>query len=673
MNKPFKSLAFCCTSIPAKLREELSQKLTSMGGIHYSDLMSDVTYLIVGDRKTDKYNYCIRNRHDVKFLKPDAILKVYELWLSGEESKDLLDINNYLLPVFSGLVVCMSRISFHDKKLHESIFLEKFRNHDNSTIGHLEIYSSEKLSKYIEANGGKVTESLTISNSCVVTTEKKGKRYLKAVEWDIPVVHPIWVFDSMLRQVSLNLEDYHIDNELSNPNYNKGCFVWNKLFKSAAGITVTSSSATIESTSSKNDISPTKSISVRNPNIWNSIMVQQKSTTGTKLSEDNLWDENNRALEEEEDDEDDEVEDNETKAKNGSSAAPAESHIFIALNFLILNFNEKQESVLKSVIKSNGGDVTEDFNDSSITHIIIPSSSGSESSAILKTLPAKLKSFINKTEVQIVTEWFVERCVFYDKYILDYWGKPLRGILTKSPPLKKLKICITGFTGVELLHIQKLISYMGFQFCESLTASRDLMIVNIYLFKDTILKKSPKLMEYKFKDILDCPVYQGEVSFVSSKNKINAAKNWEIPIVSLAYLWETLELSMKKKVVTMPDIIDLRWCIFVPRTYQKTTTLMDFMRTVERSTEEQEQIPAEKEKENENENERAPISTEENVVRSNSGSLPQLPSPRKGSKQTFGRIVGRSPKNYQVPPQQEKNKRSPLTKKTSQWVTLQNW
>ncbi|CAH2355928.1 hypothetical protein CLIB1423_39S00144 [[Candida] railenensis] len=625
--KPLKGLAFCCTSIPVKLREEISQKLASMGGIHYSDLMSDVNYLIVGDRKTDKYNYCIKHRHDVKFLKPESIITVYNLWLEGEESRDLLDINNYLLPIFSGLVICMSRIAFSDKYLHEALFEQDFRKttlKNRNIIGHLEVYNSETLSKYIEANGGKITESLTISNSCVVTTEKKGKRYSKAIEWNIPVVHPIWIYDSMLRQAALSLDDYHVD--LENKSYVEGCMVWDKVF-SIEDTTQTNASSAVDTTKSKlpkTDIEVIKPIAVnRNPTIWNSIMAQKVSKS--KDVEENLWEENNREINEEdgEQGDNDENDDKEDKEREALRSTSKPSSIFVGFNFLIVGYNHSQTSILSKVIESNGGEITKDTQDLSITHVIIPSNSGRESSTVLKTLPSQTRARINKSDIQVVTEWFVERSVFYERQVLDYWGKPIRGIPPNIPKEKSLRICITGFTGIELLHIQKLISYMGFEFCESLTAKRDLMIVNINLFKETISEKSPKLLEYKFKDIIDCPVYQGEVSFVSSKNKINAAKKWSIPIVSLAYLWETLELTMKKGKLVMPDILDLRWCMFVPRSYSKTTTLSDYMKSVEKAS----------------------IETDVTVTEIlETSSLPQLPSPRRGSKQKFGRISGRSPK-----------------------------
>lgn len=632
LNKPFKGMAFCCTSIPSTLREEISQKLTSMGGTHYSDLMSDVNYLVVGDRKTDKYNYCVKHRHDVKFLRPESIQTVYELWLKGEESHDLLDINNYLLPVFSGLVVCMSRVEFKNKPLHERIFQESFRRDGTiqaTSLSHLEIYESQALAKYIEANGGRVTDSLTISNSCVITTERKGKRFLKAIEWNIPVVHPIWVYDSLLRMAALKLEDYTLEDQQP---YNQGCMVWDQVRQGPKAMkrsTIPVGADVAHKAKLNSSVAPKseRPLLSRTPSVWNSIMTTNHAPSKKRSHDENLWEENE---DDENDDDNEELGQYNNNNENPNTILKSKL-IFLGLNFLIIGFSLSQKNVLEKVIESNGGETTE-LNDTSITHIVIPAASGCESSAVLKMLPTPIKQRINSTEIEVVTEWFVERSVYYEKCVLDNWGKPLRGLLslTKSLtlPLRKLKICITGFTGIELLHIQKLINYMGFQFCESLTSDRDLVIVNVNLFRETISKKSPKLLEYTYQDVIDCPVYLTGVSFVSSRNKINAAKNWEIPILSIAYLWETLILSAPTKLLIMPDILDLKWCIFVPRGYNKTTTLIDYMRSMEAINQEEQPL-------------RTP--TKE------SGSLPRLPSPRKGSTQKFGRLAGRSPQKI-IPP-----------------------
>ena len=55
---------------------------------------------------------------------------------------------------------------------------------------------------------------------------------------------------------------------------------------------------------------------------------------------------------------------------------------------------------------------------------------------VLKVLPADLKLRIANGFVKIVTEFFIERCMFYKKIILDRWGQPMKGLVPSKNHLK---------------------------------------------------------------------------------------------------------------------------------------------------------------------------------------------------------------------------------------------
>lgn len=587
MSKPFQGLTFCCTAIPIKLREDISQKLTALGGIHYSDLMSDVNYLIVGDRKTEKYIYCVQNRFDVKFLKPDAILKIYDHWINGEDTKHLLDIENYLLPIFDNLSICLSRV-----ESFEHLLKKEFRQEFSGVN-----FTTEKMIQLISDNGGKATDSLTMSNSCIITTEKTGKRYTKAVEWGIPVIHPVWIIDSVLRLAALNFRDYTLDSKLN------GCNVWDELLKYK-----TKNDILDDKIDEKNSAVDTSNKSLKkDPKIWNEIM-NNTYKTRLKPAKDTTWDE---VMEEEEFEQLD-IEINDLPNKN---TVPKKSTLFEDLNFFVVGFTTPETTVMNQIITFHSGIISEDSSNQAITHVVLPVKIGSQSSTLLKNLP--LKSRINNGEIKIVTEWFIERSIYYNKLVMDRWCQPLKGL---KPCTKKFKVCITGFTGIELLHLEKLINLLNFEFCPALTSSRDLLVININLFKSTLLKNSPKLYQYKAIDFVNCPVYQSgnsSVSLISSKNKINAAKNWSIPIVSIAYIWEILERSTPSTIhnLVLPDICDLLWCLFAPNNTAKPKTLLDYIKSMS------------------NDSFETPKKDDDKV---------KLPSPRKGKqKRKYGRLAGR--------------------------------
>ena len=106
------------------------------------------------------------------------------------------------------------------------------------------------------------------------------------------------------------------------------------------------------------------------------------------------------------------------------------------------------------------------------------------------------------------------------------------------------------------------------------------------------------------------------MSLISSKNKINAAKNWSIPIVSIAYIWEILERSTPSTIhnLVLPDICDLLWCLFAPNNTAKPKTLLDYIKNLSNDSFE---TPKKDDK-------------------------VKLPSPRKGKqKRKYGRLAGR--------------------------------
>ncbi|CUM65755.1 uncharacterized protein PRCAT00003403001 [Priceomyces carsonii] len=583
--KPFRGLAFCCTGIPSKEREEIAEKTVRLGGKHYSDLMSDVHYLLVGNRDTDKYTYCIRNRHDIKFLRLDAIHEMYDKWIRGED----VVISNFRLPIFDDMTICLSRFDTDG-------FSDLFKAEHRKFSDYATFFDLNNLAKLITQEGGKITESLTTSHTCIVTSEEKGKRFLKANEWRIPVVHPIWIFDSILRGAGLSFDDYFLDSKCFN-----GCNVWSKLIGT-------------KDQDFKEDKNIDKSrIKLRHTtDIWNSIMGQAKGRSNF-LTKDSAWEE---LIEEE---------DKTTLNETHEATNEVKKGLFLNQTFLLVGFTDAQVSLISRVVESNNGEVTSELTHRNISYIAIPAEKGLQSSHMLRILPPSIKERVTKGSLKVVTEWFIERSIFYNRIVLDSWCFPLSGIVKTA---RRFKVCISGFTGIELLHVEKLVKYMGLTYCDTLTSSRDLLVVNINVFKLSLVKNSPILFEYKFNDIISCPVYKSGVSSVSTlatKNKVNAAKQWKIPVVSIAFLWEALQLSIGKTDLQIPRVMDYAWCLYAPVGHSKEFSLAEFAERQQTITE-----PLTPKKRPRDENVKV-----------------TLPSPRNGNKKhKYGRLSGNpSPKS----------------------------
>lgn len=605
MTKPFDGLTFCCTGIQSSQRQDVADKIVALGGTHYTDLMSLVKYLVVGNRNTEKYRYSIKYRHDIAFLPIEVIQDIHSRWVAGHDSA--LNVGDRTLPVFSSFNVCIARVDRPSAQLTQKLFAEKFRTPPSAALPATRIndaFLAEEIMEVMTSMGATVSTTLTPACNVLIGTDTAGRRYTMAKQWGIAAVHPLWVYDSCLRGAALDLDDYVVSSEVGNL-YNNGSFVWKKLFASRVH----------QPKSAKLPERKDRPALKKALEMWTSIMENTRSHTANIIRE-SAWDDDSSG---------EEPDSHNGKGDKNSELTSAEntiSSLFLGFKFLPVGYSIPQQRVLKKVVESHQGEITESCDDDTITHILLLVKNGPQANLMLLALTTSMKRRINSKEVQIVTDWFIERSIFYNQICLDTWSKPLQGLV---PLATRYKVCVTGFTGVELLHIEKLIGYLNLEFCEVLNANRDLLIVNVNLFKAAFTKHSPALFNYKHKDIINCPVYSnGEdtnsVATLSSKNKINAAKKWNIPIVSIAYLWEMIERLAGKAHLQVPDILDLTWCIFAPQAMARPTTLLDFVRKMSNNFLTQNQSDE--------------AQKEESV---------QLPSPRKSKdKQRYGRLVGGS-------------------------------
>lgn len=489
--QPLEGLKFSSTSVPSELINDLSEKIKSMGGEYFNHLMSDVKFLIVGDRDTAKYNFSVQKRHDIVFLTPRSIRELHTKWIEGEDV-DILDYS-FRLKTFENCMICLSR---------------------------MEGFEKDDITRKVEDAGGSVTTSLTVSNTVVVTTEKSGKRYTKALEWGIPTVHPKWIIDSTQRQAMLECRYYDISQLDLASIGNDSCHVWDK----------------IKPQLQENlDVESLKVKRKNKPAIWSSIMGNVKPLIS--LDRGDQWEE-------------DEGPSDVSVKKRKIGQEQSISQLFLGFNFAFHGFSASQHKTLVKVVTSHSGDVTT-FDDIATTHFVVPS--------------ALAKNNVPLTEAKVVTEWFIERCLHYHKLVLDPWCYPLKFLGARL----NLKICISGFTGVEQLHIKKLIELIGCSFCETLTKDRDILVINLNTIGLT-KENTPNLFKYEHAELLDAPTSSASLS--STKNKINACKAWEIPIVSLSYLWEIVYTG------TLPELFDLQWCLFAPRDSDKPKSLMEYVK-----------------------------------------------------------------------------------------------
>lgn len=103
-----------------------------MGAAERPDLTSDVTHLLVGATDSPKYKFVARERNDVIVLKPEWIEAVRQLWMQGEDTDIRALEQQYRLPAFFGLTICIT--GFSDSE-HANLAWKKTDETDNRSSG----------------------------------------------------------------------------------------------------------------------------------------------------------------------------------------------------------------------------------------------------------------------------------------------------------------------------------------------------------------------------------------------------------------------------------------------------------------------------------------------------------------------------------------------------------
>ncbi|GMF03087.1 unnamed protein product [[Candida] boidinii] len=229
-------------------------------------------------------------------------------------------------------------------------------------------YHRDFIQKSIIKNGGLCTESLSNKTTAVVSITKTGKRISKAIEWNIPVIHPQWIIDCIRRGAILELK-YYNTLTIRDEDIGKGsCNVWDHI-------------EDIKIDECEVEIKNVEDITKNKPRT-------QKI-------------ENENGIEQERMNKKDELKEKE--------------YIFSGLHFSHSGFDEEKVSKLNKIIIENGGLIVNSEDIRNIDIFIL-----SSSTSIFK-LPSVLKTELDKNGIKIVNEWLIERSIYYGKLIIDNW------------------------------------------------------------------------------------------------------------------------------------------------------------------------------------------------------------------------------------------------------------
>lgn len=352
-----------------------------------------------------------------------------------------------------------------------------------------------QLAEQVNINGGEYRGDLTKSVTHLIAYTAEGKKYQYAQQWGIKIVSLKWFKDSLERGMVLDEEDYNP----TVPVAEQGLKAWNreaklkvqslkrgreeedvpvepprKLRRSASARIGSQTESLWEdivgSREKAKDLRPSKSMSNVRP-----VILEAKSfATDTT--------------------------DTDAQAKDRSALQPPTSYQGFLHNavFVLHGFNDRQNTILKEHLHSNGATIVENewdlSNENLFSNFILMPYDGPRSDVLQLECPAR-----------IVTNLWLEKCLMNKK--LSEPGKhaldgPIHTI--PIPGFERLKINATAFEGIERAHVAKVVRTLGAIYDEYFKPDVSILVSNT-----------------------DTP----------SEERLRHALEWKIPVVKADWLW----------------------------------------------------------------------------------------------------------------------------------------
>ncbi|KAJ5894267.1 hypothetical protein N7495_005958 [Penicillium taxi] len=496
--RPLSGAVICFTSVSLDQRTQLVSFAKEMGAIERPDLTSEVTHLLVGATDSPKYKFVARERNDVVVLRPEWIEAVRQFWMLDEDTDIQALEAKYKLPSLFGLTICIT--GFSDMGFRTKM-------HDTTV-----------------ENGADFRKDLTKSVTHLIARNGEGEKYKFATQWNIKVVTIKWFNDSLERGMILDEERYHPHI----PPEEQGVGAWNREILAKKGHWARDKNGTKEN---PNDQRPRKKL---------------RRSASTKLigQNENIWGDiigagfaNNEATEPENEDSDNRDSDfslskpilqaaksfasestfNESIEKNQlpKLPPPVPEGFLGGAYFYLHGFSSKQMGILRRHVESNGAQCVEtmmEFSRPSIPktgqglYIMVP----------YQTPKSKVPSTEDMAfECEFVTDMWLERCL-YARALVSPESHVASTPFPKFPipGFPGMRICSTGFGGIDLLHVSKLVNLMGATYNEVLTPSASVLLC-----------LNPKS---------------------ASQDKLRHTAEWKVPAVSADWLWTSIQTGQKK-------------------------------------------------------------------------------------------------------------------------------
>ncbi|KAF2736553.1 hypothetical protein EJ04DRAFT_511039 [Polyplosphaeria fusca] len=464
---PLACAVLCFTSIAPEQRTLLSQLGAQMGATIKLDLTSDVTHLIVGNTNSAKYRYVAKSRADVKVLLPEWLKVLRIAWLEGTDDLDMAALEDgHRVPTFHGLKMCLTGFDNPDQR--------KF------------------IQDAVVQNGAEYHGDLTKYVTHLIAATPSGKKYEHAVNWRMKIVSWEWFQHSLSRGMVLDEKYYHpsipveergigaLDRtEGSSPAPGKRAREAEQghLVNPARRKLRRSASSRLGSQSEALWANITAGGLERQQNADDDWTDEGAPKLGIRKAKSPSADSNVALL--------DRGQRSDAQPDDPTSIPqdplPAQLHesggIFQGRTVLTYGFDNEKTEILRKHLDSNGAIVIRtsaeleglDPDDLKRGFLVVPQGTATD----LGSLPEAFGA------MSIVSHWWVERCL-YEKHLVDHnedlLSQPFDEISITG--FEDLIINSTAFSGMELVHVTKLVTFMGATYDQYLTPKISVLVCN---------------------------------------------------------------------------------------------------------------------------------------------------------------------------------------------------
>lgn len=478
---------------------EIAAKTAELGGIHKYDLTPDVTHLIVGEYDTPKYRHVAKERPDILPMAAGWVEAVRDLWIEDAEIDFAALENAWKLRTFE--------TSGGTSKDPEAEVASRNRllccmtGFDDADV-------RERIMETIQAHGGSYTGDLTRKVTHLIAYKPEGKKYAAAKMWNIHTVSLEWLQHSLQR--GMILDDKCYDPVLPVEERGKGAWNRREVNKVSLGKRLRESAAAAQE-DGRRKLRKTASMKIlsQKENLWGDILgkpqpveppalpaeptpvaedpTQPTGRTSTpgqlsaQTSRGSLHTQGSKLL---------------------SFSAVEEVAVYSSCCFYVHGFSERRSQILHGSIVSLGGIICHSLDE-------VASASGAQMAHRFVIVPQDSHPDLRPKapeNVQLVTEFFVEKCMYKTQFFdpsTQVIGRPFPAF--PIPGFDKLAICTAGFTGVDLNQVDKAIRQLGARYDERFTAQSSLLICT------------------SLNDV--------------RKQKLDLALAWKVPVVRADWLW----------------------------------------------------------------------------------------------------------------------------------------